>query len=128
MSTLKGDIGELSFMLQAKLNGLKVLTPISASSVYDVVIHNQKEFIRVQIKSTSDLEKRSNCYKFNICRGKASNLKYESFDIDYFALYIIALEIFYIIPIDELKVKTVRVYPSKKHKYNKYINAWGLLK
>lgn len=128
MSTLQGDIGELSFILQAKLNGLEILTPISASSVYDVVIHNDTSFVRVQVKSTNSFESGSDCYKFNVGRGKSSKRKYHSSDIDYFALYIISLEMFYIIPFKKINVKTIRVYPNKKHKYNKYINAWGLLK
>lgn len=128
MSILKGDIGELSFMLQAKLNGLKVLSPTTSSSVYDAVIHSDKGFLKVQIKSTTNFVDNEKCYKFNTGRGISSRYKYQSFDIDYFALYIIPLEIFYIIPFNELTVKTVRVYPNKKHKYNKYINAWGLLK
>lgn len=128
MSILKGDIGELGFMLQAKLNGLKVLTPTTSNSVYDAVIHNGNKFLKVQIKSTSNLVEKNNCYKFNVGRGVSSKYKYNSSDIDYFALYIIPLEIFYIIPIEEMSVKTLRVYPNKKHKYNKYINAWGLLK
>jgi len=125
-----GDIAEIAFMLRAKQNGLTVLQPYSAITPYDLIIDNGKKLIKIQVKSTNtNVKKNPNGYKAIIGRGKSSKTKYQKKDVDFFAIYIVRTNSFYIIPFNAVKTVTLNLYIDKgNHKFSKYLENWNLLK
>lgn len=130
-----GDIAEIAFMLRAKQNGLTVLQPYSAITPYDLIIDNGKKLIKIQVKSTNTNIKGStgnvneNGFKAQIGRGKSSKTKYQKKDVDFFAIYIVRTNAFYIIPFNAVKTVTLNLYIDKgNHKFSKYLENWNLLK
>lgn len=129
-----GLIGEIAFCLKAEKFGFNVSTPLSDALPYDVLVDNGNQILKVQIKSTSQsftIDKGKpnyNLFKFFVARsaGKKSYVKNE---VDFFALYLIPYNIFFIVPFKEVKTKSVRVYlNNKKHKMHQFRENWLLLK
>jgi len=121
-----GTIGELAFTMKALTHGFHIATPINTSSVYDLILDGGK-LHKIQVKTTSLEEARKNGFSFTLGRGSKAKTKYSIGDIDFFALYVQPLDIFYIIPINTVRTIKVRVYPDKlDHKYSKYKEAWHL--
>lgn len=124
MSNLIGNIGETSFIYHATKYGLEVMVPFGVMP-YDCVIFNSKKFFKIQIKATNKLCPIKNRYKVNVA---ANTYDYNSKLIDFIVGYIVSLNCFYIIPVSEIKTKTIRLYPHKQnHRLNKYKEAWELL-
>ena len=132
MSIRTGDVGELSFMLRSTIEGLNCFNSFSSDCVYDVAIDNGKTLHRIQVKSSTALSPRkdgSQVFCFSAARGASSKRKYEGNDFDYFAFYIIPLDLFYIIPINVITSVKVRLYPERDdHVFSKYRERWDLLK
>jgi hypothetical protein len=130
VSTHTGDISEISFMLRAKKAGFSVLTPYS-SLKYDFVIEKNGKFYKVQCKSTATPQyyKDNSTYYKIICSHGASGKKlYEKKDVDYFAFYIVNLDIFYIVPFCKIKTKTIKIKPfSINCKYKNYIENFNFI-
>lgn len=128
MSKNQGDIGELAFTLKAKNLGFNVAKPYSAITPYDLILDNGVELLKIQVKTTTSKTKH-NGYKVATGRGRHSKEAYSITDVDYFALYIIGLDIFYIVPAHQITTTTLNLYPgNKSHRLDTYRNAWHLLK
>jgi hypothetical protein len=92
---LRGEWVELLFMTRAAEHGLRVMRPWGDSSRYDFVVEAGGRFLRVQVKSTNFRKS-----KFYVCSMVRFGQKsYTSDDIDFFALYVIPLDIWYILPV-----------------------------
>jgi len=91
---LRGEWVELLFMAEAAKRGLRVIKPYGDSSRYDLVIENGGRFLRVQVKSTC--HRNSRAYVCNLVRF--GQKRYTKDDIDFFALYVIPADTWYIIP------------------------------
>lgn len=132
MSKGVGNIAEISFMLRSLKAGLSVLTPYSSNSPYDVVTDYKAKLSRVQIKSTATIQYRKNgspYYRIICSHGSSQKKIYNKQHCDYIALYVMPLDLFYIIPVKEVNSKNISIYPDKKdHKLNKYLEAFDLLK
>lgn len=132
MSKHLGDLGEISFMLRAKKAGYSVLTAYSSDSKYDCVLEKGGKFFKVQVKSTSTThyyKDNSRYYKIICSNGCDNKKKYNKSDVDYFAFFIMELDMFYIIPHCEVKSKTVKLKPDSQNcKYSKYKEAYNLIK
>ena len=93
---LRGEWAELLFMTRAAEHGLRVIKPWGDSSRYDFVVETGGRFLRVQVKSTSC--RRSKHY---VCCIESGGQKcYTADDIDFFAIYVIPVDTWYIIPIE----------------------------
>jgi len=126
MSKNQGDIGELAFTLKAKSLGFNVAKPYSSITPYDLILDNGFELLKIQVKTTTSRVRDG--YKIATGRGRHSKESYSITDVDYFALYIIELEIFYIIPSHQIEVTTLNLYPhNTEHHLEIYRNAWDLL-
>lgn len=124
-----GNIGEISFMARCMRHGLEVSMPFCSSSVYDVLVDNGNKINRCQVKSTGTTFRGSDSYKIIASHGAKTKRRYTKSEIDFIICYIVGLDIYYIIPIKEIKTKTLNLYPTKiNHKYNKYMNYFDLLK
>ena len=123
-----GSIGESEFSTRCLRHGIAVNLPITHYSPYDALIDNGKDVYKIQVKTTTQNDQK-NSYRFNCGKGSSSKNKYTSKEVDFFALYILPLNRMYIVPIDEIKTKTVRIYPDKNnHIYSKYLENFSILK
>ena len=127
----QGEWTELRFMSEAARRGFMVMKPWSRGSVYDVVVNRGSRLLGVQVKSTSMRSRawvKTLVYVFstNHREGKA----YRTSDFDYYALYVIPRDIWYIIPHHDLGKQThVEVRPDRSnHPYERYREAWHLLR
>ena len=109
-----GETAELIFASEAAKQGFVVLFPHSDSIPYDFAIDNGKRILTIQVKSTAGGD-----------RGVLiKGYKYKS--VNFMAIYMHATNEFYIVPIKYmLKFKS---RTSIGPRYNKYKNAWHLLK
>ncbi len=124
---LRGEWAELRFMSRAAEEGLRIIKPWGDSSHYDFVVENGGRFLRVQVKSTS--HQRKNSYACALSRASAK--RYQSKDIDFFAVYIIPLDTWYIIPFGAVKNVKRGISLSPHNTLTRlaaYKEAWHLLR
>ena len=63
----------------------------------------------------------------NIVRSK--NLRYGPGKLDFFAVYLIPIDLWYIIPFDVVDdVKILTLIPRSGYKFSQYMEAWHLLR
>lgn len=118
----QGDTAELKFMLLNHELGYIISKPFGDNAKYDLIVDDGFELKRVQVKSTSrkDTSSGMDCYNCLVCSGKDSKQKYSKVDVDYVAIYIIPEDVWYLIPIDEIGGKTVKLYPHRDSQRNTY--------
>jgi hypothetical protein len=120
----RGEWVELLFMTVAAGLGFTVAKPFGDSARYDVIVENAGRFLRMQVKSTDMW--RGGSY---ICQLHMCGRLYTAKDIDYFAIYVLPLDLWYIIPARTLEgLSAVVLSPHRKgHKYERYMENWWLL-
>lgn len=132
MSVHQGNIAELSLMLRAKRAGFNVLTPYSKDSKYDCVLEKNGKFFKVQCKSTSTVQHYKNgseYYKIICSNGNTGKKLYKKSEVDYFAFYIMPLDIFYVVPFNLVKTKTVKLKPNSNDcRFKNYVEAFNIIK
>jgi hypothetical protein len=121
----RGESAEAEFIARATRLGFAALTPWGECNRYDVAIDHGRGFWRIQVKLTAFA-----------CRSRyhlvlsISGVTYTPAEIDFLAGYIAPLNLWYIIPIEEVASLTgVSLSPHSRRetKYNKYREAWCLL-
>lgn len=125
---LRGEWAELVFMERAKELGFGVSFPWGESSRYDVGLEWEGRYMRVQVKST--IYKIGNSY---VCNTRPDNDQrpYTLKQIDFLAAFVIPEKVWYIVP---ARVSTrlkgnIWLSPHKKgHKYERFMEAWELLR
>jgi hypothetical protein len=121
----RGEWVELLFMTVAWGLGFNVAKPWGDSARYDVIVENEGRFLRIQVKSTEAMV--GGCYlcQLHVC----GNRLYTTKEIDYFALYVLPEDVWYIFPAKTLKgMGAVALAPHLKgHKYEHYMENWWLL-
>jgi hypothetical protein len=138
----RGEWAELYFMMMAAGLGMKVSKPFGDSGRYDVGVEshiresniganlipeNQSRVLRVQVKSTI-YKRRGNCYSLNVMGPQRK--KYQPGTIDFFAVLLIPIDDWYIIPFEVMGRKNCTLHftpASKRQKYGPYREAWHLL-
>jgi PD-(D/E)XK endonuclease len=128
----RGAWAELYFMVLAMSYGLKVSSPYGAFGHYDVGVENGTgPILRVQAKCTLYLcPAGSYCVSINRKHGALGRRGYAPGMVDFFAIYIIPTDDWYIIPYAVVGDRDTDVYfkpGTKKQKYEKYREAWHLL-
>jgi PD-(D/E)XK endonuclease len=123
---LRGEWAELLFMTRAAQHGLRVIKPWGDSSRYDFVVETGGRFLRVQVKCTSC--RRHRTYACSLKGG--GQRRYSATEIDFFAIYVIPADCWYIIPISKAE-RTNSVTGLSPHdplsKHAAYEEAWHLL-
>jgi hypothetical protein len=123
---LRGEWVELLFMAEAAKHGLRVIRPWGDSSAYDFVVETGGRFLRVQVKSTS--HQHSNAYVCNLVRF--GQKRYTKEDIDFFAIYVIPVDTWYIVPI-QIACQTTGSISLSPHnslsRHSRYHRAWHLV-
>ena len=122
----RGEWAELCFMAKAAGMGLSVSKPLGDSQRYDVLVENGTRILRVQVKSTI-YRRRGNEYSLNVMGP--GRKRYEEGTVDFFAVYLIPVDEWYIIPYGALGKKlTLHFVPGGgRQKYRQYREAWNLL-
>ena len=133
----RGEWVELQFMARAAAHGLTVSKPWGDSARYDFIVEQRAVFRRVQVKSTLQTAKHKNgprgAYLCNtISRGPGGKVRtYSPAEVDFFALFVIPLDLWYIVPLAELRpVPYALLLDTTRpgNRYFKYLEAWHLLR
>jgi PD-(D/E)XK endonuclease len=127
----RGVWAELYFMALAAGQGLKVSSPYGGFSSYDVGVEDTGPILRVQVKCTIYSHARGG-YRISVMGPKhgAKRHGYEPGTVDFFALYIIPLDDWYIIPYAVIGQRNKALYfnlDKKRRKHGEYREAWHLL-
>ncbi len=122
----RGEWAELCFMARAKGLGMGVLKPFGESGRYDVAVENGGPIWRVQVKSTIYC-RRGNEYSLNVMGP--GRKQYKKGTVDFFAVWVIPVGEWYIIPYAAMGKKTTLHFTagSKRAKWAQYREAWDLL-
>jgi hypothetical protein len=124
----QGEWAELCFMAKAAGMGLPVSKPYGDSSSYDVGVECAGRILRVQVKST--LYQRPNSRSYALALHGWKFQQYAKGTVDFFAIYLIPLDIWYILPF-EITGKSTSLHftpGGKREKHKKYREAWDLLR
>jgi len=124
----RGEWAELYFMMLAVGLGMKVLRLFGDSGRYDVGVENGRRVLRVQVKSTI-YTRRNGGYSLNV--NGPQRKKYEPGSVDFFAILLIPIDEWYIIPFEVLGRTNFSIHftpGSAREKYGRYREAWHLLK
>jgi hypothetical protein len=124
----RGEWAELYFMMVAAGQGMTVSRPFGVSR-YDVGVEaNLGRSLRVQVKSTIHWRP-GHGYSLKLVGSRRK--KYEPGSVDFFAILLIPIDDWYIIPFAKMGTTNVSLHfsPNNKHqKYGKYREAWPLLR
>lgn len=128
----RGAWAELYFMVLAMGQGLKVSSPYGGFAPYDVGVENGNgPILRVQVKCTLyQCSTGSYCMSINQKDGATGRRGYAPGTVDFFAIYIIPLDDWYIIPYVVIGDRDANVFfkpGMKNQKYGEYREAWDLL-
>jgi len=121
----QGDNAELRFMLLNHSLGYIVAKPFGDNAKYDLIIDTGTELQRIQVKSTQRRETSGarDAYNCCVCSGSKFKERYSKEHVDYVAVYVIPEDTWYKIPVEEIKGKSVKLYPHRcpqKNIYEKY--------
>ncbi len=123
-----GEQAEAAFLNKATSLGLSVSKPWGDSERYDLIVGSGSRLSRVQVKSTQ--HEHVGQYRYSISTYRHGTL-YTEAEIDFLAVYIVPLNIWYIIPVKAcLNHRNLRFYPGSKNsrgRYEKYREAWWRL-
>jgi len=127
----QGVYAESVFITECVKRRLNIYQPILDNHGVDFIVGESDTFHKIQVKSTLRSDKRYKnspaSFKMTIGRGANSRL-YDEGDFDFCCVYIIKYDVWYIIPFDEIRVRTIRVnLVGDNCKYRSYQNAWHLL-
>jgi hypothetical protein len=121
----RGEWVELLFMTRAAKRGFLVSKPWGDSARYDVGVEQDGRFKRVQVKCTDSRE--GNGYGCGL--ANSPDKRYTVKEIDYFAIYLLEEDIWYIFPAKRLAGQSsVLLSPrGEKNLHARYKEAWDLL-
>jgi len=122
----RGEWTELNFMSRVTERGFNVSKPWGDSTRYDVAVERRGHFLRVQIKST--IARQDGGYIVTI---KSGYHYYTNHQVDFFAVYVIPEDVWYILPAKIITIlrSNFLLAPRRPHqKYEPYKEAWHLLK
>ncbi len=123
----RGEWAELCFMAKAAGLGMSVSKPHGDSRRYDVLVEAGGRILRVQVKSTIYC-RRGGAYSLNVMGP--GRKKYAEGSVDFFAVFLIPVDRWYIIPYEVVGRKNLSLHftpGGRRQKYEKYLEAWELL-
>lgn len=122
---------------KAKLieNGFSVSQPLDPHSRYDLIVDNGDRLFKVQIKGIRAKLPHRDAYRLRLyTRTKRVATKdverpYTKDEVDMYVVYIKPLDIWYVIPQDDVDgKKELSIYPHSESMYDVYEDAWYLFK
>ena len=121
---LKGFLSENAVAHELIARNFEIYKPVIDIYGSDFVIWKNNIFYKVQVKSASQLDNTK--YTFNMQYG-GDKKAYESDMVDFFILHLADINLFYIIPFNDMNVTKVTLSTNELCKYNQYKEAWSLL-
>lgn len=118
-----GFLAEQKVILSAIEKGFTVLTPLFSNGRYDLVLEKNNKIYKIQVKTTSKLNSEN---RYSVKVTGFNNRKYSNKEITH-VIVLTPTEEFYIVPIDKVSGKSIRISPTGTSKYNKFLNRWDLL-
>ena len=93
--------------------GYNVLTPYEDFAGYDVVAERDGKFHRIQVKTAQAVEHGRTRYRFTTSSGNGSNMPKRLISgVDYVAMWAMADDLFWLLPISKCKSVTFTTCPS----------------
>ena len=121
---LKGFLSENAVAHELIARNFEIYKPVIDIYGSDFVICKNNMFYKVQVKSASQLDNTK--YAFNMQYG-TDKKTYESDMVDFFILHLADINLFYIIPFNDMNVTKITLSTNELCKYNQYKEAWSLL-
>ena len=124
-----GERSEAAFLYKASSLGFGVAKPWGDSERYDFIVDNGSRLLRVQIKCTSCVRCDAYETRASYTSGKGFAV-YSADDIDFLAVHIVPLDLWYILPIAG-STPSLRFYPEREGRemrLEKYREAWDLMR
>ena len=121
-------VGGTVFHELAAGQAMKVLRLFGQTGRYDVGVENGGRLLRVQVKSTI-YRRRNGEYSLNVMGPRRQ--KYDPGTVDFFAILLIPVDDWYIIPFEVMGRTNSSIHftpKGKRQKYAEYREAWHLLK
>jgi hypothetical protein len=123
-----GEQAEAAFLNKATSLGLTVSKPWGDSERYDLIVGSGSRLSRVQVKSTQYEYPAKHRYSI---RNLHHGTLYTEEEIDFLVVYIVPLNIWYIIPVKAcLNHRNLRFFPGStkaRGRFEKYREAWWRL-
>jgi hypothetical protein len=127
-----GTLAEKQFLVDALKRNLLVSIPAHDHNGYDVIIQGKTKLYKVQIKATRQAEKNTgskHCYRVNIAKGTSNKKRYSKDEVDFFAVFLVDISQWYIIPLEVCTSVNIRIHPvNTSHQFNSYLEAWHLFR
>lgn len=126
----QGEWVEMQFMARAAANGFTVAKPWGDSARYDFAVERDGKFRRVQVKSTASHDGKSYVCNTVWSAPNGKTRKYARKDVDFFAIFVIPDEAWYIIPMARLRRTRSQFYlnpQNPRNRYFEFLEAWHLL-
>jgi hypothetical protein len=124
----RGELSELAFFYKAAGLGFGVAKPWGDSERYDFILDSGQRLWRVQVKSGCHHHNRY--YDLHATCGNHENAFYTSEEIDIFVAYLVPIDVWYVIPVDKIKKKSLLFFPyggARCSHYEQYREAWSLM-
>jgi hypothetical protein len=132
----RGEIVEVAFLSKAASMGFAVTKPYGDSEPYDFIVDSGNRLWRVQVKSGS--YKTGSAYRVgasHLSNTKPKQKAYTAKQIDILAVYIVPVDVWYIIPVLAFTPSTSLAflpdtpsnYGTYGRKYEKFREAWFLM-
>jgi PD-(D/E)XK endonuclease len=122
----RGEWAEMRFMARAAEHGLQISKPWGESASYDFVVEHGARCVRVQVKSTMH-----QCSGGHRCVLRNNHARpYDDDSFDFVAVYLILLDVWYIVPTAQLAGQTSLFFSPnlRTAKHGQYKEAWHLLR
>jgi hypothetical protein len=113
-------------MVRASEHGFNVSKPWGGALRYDFALELNGRFLRLQVKSTTCKNDR-----YYICSFRTASQPYREDQVDFFAVYVIPEDLWYILPasvVVKIKGNLLLAPNRKRHKYERYREAWDLMR
>ena len=128
-NALQGELGEVAFMHKATSLGFSLALPYGHLHRYDFILEGGRNLWRIQVKTSTCVMRglyRLCVYNYN------SRAAYAESEIDFVAVYIVAEDTWYILPVREVLERRTLFFRPKGYvgsdPYAYYREAWHLLR
>lgn len=126
----RGAHAEIRVALELSNNGWSIFTPAvcDSSHPFDMIVTKRERMLRIQIKSVYTIQPGRHTYALGTYKRSSSDV-YSNKECDFVVGAIIPMEWFFVLPVDDIDKKTIRVplNMTDKFRYHAYNHAWHLL-